>query len=83
MDMPGDWTSTARRMWLWPVAILVSFPVGGYIAALVPSEAGHRHGVGLARVGLRRRGTDELRCPRHCLRPLEPRIRVQRCSRRS
>ena len=33
--MPGDWRSTARRMWLWPVAILVSFPIGGYIADLV------------------------------------------------
>jgi hypothetical protein len=29
MDAQGDWTSTARRMWLWPVAILVSFPIGG------------------------------------------------------
>jgi hypothetical protein len=35
MDMPSDWTSTARRMWLWPVAILVSFPIGGLIADLV------------------------------------------------
>jgi hypothetical protein len=35
MDRQGDWTSTARRMWLWPVAILVSFPIGGYIADLV------------------------------------------------
>ena len=35
MDSPGDWTSTARRMWLWPVAILVGFPIGGYIADLV------------------------------------------------
>ena len=35
MDTPGDWTSTARRMWLWPVVILVSFPIGGYIADLV------------------------------------------------
>lgn len=35
MDAPGDWRSTARRMWLWPVAILVSFPIGGYIADLV------------------------------------------------
>lgn len=34
MGMLGDWTSTARRMWLWPVAILVSFPIGGYIADL-------------------------------------------------
>ena len=35
MDTPSDWMSTARRMWLWPVAILVSFPIGGYIADLV------------------------------------------------
>ena len=35
MDTSGDGTSTARRMWLWPVAILVSFPIGGYIADLV------------------------------------------------
>jgi hypothetical protein len=35
MDAPGDWTSTARRIWLWPVAILVSFPIGGEIADLV------------------------------------------------
>jgi hypothetical protein len=25
----------ARRLWVWPVAILVSFPVGGYLADLV------------------------------------------------
>jgi len=25
-----DWMSTARQMWLWPVAILVSFPIKGY-----------------------------------------------------
>jgi hypothetical protein len=25
----------ARRLWLWPVAVLVSFPVGGYLADLV------------------------------------------------
>jgi hypothetical protein len=35
MDTQRDWTSTARRMWLWPVAILVSFPIGGFIADLV------------------------------------------------
>ncbi len=35
MDMQSDLTSTARRMWLWPVAILVGFPVGGEIADLV------------------------------------------------
>ena len=25
----------ARRLWVWPVAVLVSFPVGGYLADLV------------------------------------------------
>jgi hypothetical protein len=35
MATRGDWMSTARRMWLWPVAILVGFPIGGYIADLV------------------------------------------------
>jgi hypothetical protein len=24
----------ARRLWLWPVAVLVSFPIGGYLADL-------------------------------------------------
>jgi len=35
MDTQGDWTRIARRLWLWPVAILVGFPIGGYIADLV------------------------------------------------
>jgi hypothetical protein len=35
LDTQSDWTSTARRMWLWPVAILVSFPIGGNVADLV------------------------------------------------
>ena len=35
MDTQGGWTSTARRMWIWPVAVLVSFPIGGFIADLV------------------------------------------------
>jgi hypothetical protein len=36
MDRPGDHVSTARRIsWLWPVSILVSLPIGGYIADLV------------------------------------------------
>src|ERR671918_3163420 len=35
MDTPDDLMRTARRIWLWPVAILVSFPIGGYIADLV------------------------------------------------
>jgi hypothetical protein len=35
MDTQGDRTSTAPRMWLWLVAILVGFPIGGLIADLV------------------------------------------------
>ncbi len=35
MGTQGDVPSTARRMWLWPVAILVGFPIGGFIADLV------------------------------------------------
>jgi hypothetical protein len=27
--------SDARRLWIWPIAILVSFPIGGYLADLV------------------------------------------------
>lgn len=27
--------ATARRIWLWPVSIVVGFPIGGYIADLV------------------------------------------------
>jgi hypothetical protein len=41
-DRPGravqtqdDWWETARRMWLWPVAMLLSLPIGGFIADLV------------------------------------------------
>lgn len=30
-----DWKETARRFWLWPIAILLGFPIGGYIADLV------------------------------------------------
>ena len=31
----GDWRETARRLWLWPLAILFSIPIGGFIADLV------------------------------------------------
>ena len=31
----GDWWETAHRIWLWPVAMLLSFPIGGFIADLV------------------------------------------------
>ena len=35
MGTQGDWTTTARRMWLWPVSILIGFPIGGLLADLV------------------------------------------------
>jgi hypothetical protein len=35
MKAQGDWMTTARRMWLWPVSILIGFPIGGYVADLV------------------------------------------------
>jgi hypothetical protein len=34
MDTPGTTRSTAPPTWRWPVAILVGFPIGGYIADL-------------------------------------------------
>ena len=34
MDRPGDQASIARGLWLWPVAVLVSLPIGGLIADL-------------------------------------------------
>lgn len=30
-----DWTRAARGLWLWPVAILLGFPIGGLFADLV------------------------------------------------
>jgi len=30
-----NWKPVARRLWVWPVAILVGFPIGGYLADLV------------------------------------------------
>jgi hypothetical protein len=35
MDVRSELRSTPPRMWLWLVAILVSLPIGGYIANLV------------------------------------------------
>ena len=35
MDAPGDWMTTARRLWLWPVSILIGFPIGGLMADIV------------------------------------------------
>ena len=34
-DARDNWWPLARRLWVWPVAILVSFPIGGYLADLV------------------------------------------------
>jgi|SRR5688572_14262180 len=31
----SSWRETARRMWLWPVMVLVSLPIAGYIADVV------------------------------------------------
>lgn len=31
----GDWTRAAHGLWLWPVSILLAFPIGGLIADLV------------------------------------------------
>ncbi len=31
----SDWKQTARRMWLWPLMMLVGLPIAGYIADLV------------------------------------------------
>ena len=30
-----DWKPVARQLWVWPVAVLVSFPIGGLLADLV------------------------------------------------
>ncbi len=30
-----NWTPVARRLWAWPVGILVGFPIGGFLADLV------------------------------------------------
>jgi len=35
MATQGDWRKTARQIWLWPVSILIGFPIGGYVADLV------------------------------------------------
>jgi hypothetical protein len=31
----SNWWPVARRLWVWPVAVLVSFPIGGLLADLV------------------------------------------------
>ena len=35
MDARDNWWPVARRLWVWPVAVLIGFPIGGYIADLV------------------------------------------------
>lgn len=35
MASQGEWTKVARQIWLWPVSILIGFPIGGYVADLV------------------------------------------------
>ena len=34
-SLDGDSTSEPRRMWLWALAILISFPIAGYVADLI------------------------------------------------
>jgi hypothetical protein len=34
-ELLGDSTPAARRLWAWPVAILVGFPIGGLLADLI------------------------------------------------
>jgi hypothetical protein len=35
MDARDSWKPVARRLWVWPVAVLLSFPIGGFVADLV------------------------------------------------
>jgi hypothetical protein len=48
MAARDDWRPVARRLWVWPVAILVSFPIGGLLADLVVNGV---DSVGTALVG--------------------------------
>jgi hypothetical protein len=34
-DARDNWWPRARRLWVWPVAIVVGFPIGGLIGDLV------------------------------------------------
>ena len=47
-DTVDNWRPAARRLWVWPVAILVGFPIGGYLADLAVSGV---DSVGTALVG--------------------------------
>ena len=35
MEQHAGWKHVARRLWVWPVAILLGFPIGGLLADLV------------------------------------------------
>jgi len=35
IERQADLMTTVRRMWLWPVSILIGFPIGGYVADLI------------------------------------------------
>lgn len=35
MGQQADWKHVARRIWAWPLAILLGFPIGGLLADLV------------------------------------------------
>jgi hypothetical protein len=48
MDTRENWTLSARRLWAWPVAILIGFPIGGLLADLVVNGV---DSVGAALVG--------------------------------
>jgi hypothetical protein len=43
-----NWKPVARRLWVWAAAILVSFPIGGYLADLVVNGV---ESVGAALIG--------------------------------
>jgi hypothetical protein len=47
-DDRDNWWPVARQMWLWPVAVLVSFPIGGLLADLAVNGV---DSVGTALVG--------------------------------
>jgi hypothetical protein len=49
-DAQDDWRPVAGRLWVWPVAVLVSFPIGGLLADLVVDGV---DSVGAARVSSR------------------------------
>ena len=38
-DVRGDLSAFARRLWGWPIAILVGFPIAGLVADLIVDGA--------------------------------------------